>query len=60
MSQFLEIRSTSDSDGDGSLSFIPPPDFSCDFERREEAGKETPAIFSWGGFDKNGFKLLIG
>jgi hypothetical protein len=35
ISQFLEIRSTSDSDGDGSFSSIAPLSFDCDFEGRE-------------------------
>ena len=35
MSQFLEIRSTSDSDGDGCLSFIAPLDFGEDSEGTE-------------------------
>jgi hypothetical protein len=35
ISQFLEIRSTSDSDGEGSLSIIAPLAFGCDSEGTE-------------------------
>lgn len=56
ISQFLEIRSTSDSDGEGSLSIIAPLAFCPDAEGADKAYKETSAIFLRRGFDEDGFK----
>jgi hypothetical protein len=55
MSQFLEIRSTSDSEESGSLTFFSGY-ADPDFDGGKEAYKEISAIFFRRGLDEDGFE----
>lgn len=60
ISQFLKIRSASDSDGDACLSSIAPLDFGSEAEGGKEAYKEISAIFLRRGSDEDCFEYFMG